>query len=137
LEGGKVTAFPGVNYSSFASKFTHLDPLAEEYSASKYPVNVPLFYLQGEYDGATPKEGAVKHFQQVAKSKAQLLVFKESSHMPTGTYLWKNGDPVILGEVFKKALSAQEINCEEVKKLNSYEFGKSALTSKGFTSNCN
>ncbi len=104
------------------------------YSASAYPIQVPVTYFQGTLDGATYPKGAVWHYKRVAKGPSQLLLAKNGGHAPAIQALEgeANADddssPEELAElartrarqmiVTKKALLGQMITNEDVQLLN-------------------
>lgn len=57
-------------------------PAKKDYSAQNFPVSVPVFYFQGENDGATEVGGSLKHFTLVAKGMKQFFLLKEGGHNP-------------------------------------------------------
>lgn len=62
-----------------------------QYSASRYPLHVPVTYFQGEYDGATNKFEAIKHFES-AQGFAQLLIMEKGGHKPNMKLLKKTNE---------------------------------------------
>lgn len=50
------------------------------YFASDYPVQVPITYFEGTADGATVAPNAMKHWRNVAKSRAQLFYIVNGGH---------------------------------------------------------
>jgi proline iminopeptidase len=54
--------------------------MTKSYSAKDYPLSVPVIYLQGEKDVATPKEWANLHYRFSARGPKQMLVFKNLGH---------------------------------------------------------
>lgn len=52
------------------------------YTAKKYPIKVPVFYLLGEHDGATPLSQGLAHYEQIAKDKKQALILLQGGHLP-------------------------------------------------------
>lgn len=53
------------------------------YKADNYPVIVPVQYLLGSTDGATPIEQGMGHYQNVAQGKKQLLIMPNGGHLPS------------------------------------------------------
>ncbi|AUN97932.1 alpha/beta hydrolase [Bacteriovorax stolpii] len=60
------------------------------YDAKKYPVSVPVSYLLGETDGATPLYQGLAHFNQVAKGQKQALILLKGGHLPMLDLLKEN-----------------------------------------------
>lgn len=60
------------------------------YDAQKYPVLVPVTYLLGETDGATPLYQGLTHFNKVAKGQKQALILLEGGHLPMLDLLKEN-----------------------------------------------
>ena len=52
------------------------------YTASDYPVSVPISYFQGSHDGATLARGAFKHYRYVPKGIANFILNKKGGHNP-------------------------------------------------------
>jgi proline iminopeptidase len=52
------------------------------YMSVNYPLNVPVTYFQGTWDGATVAPQAIHHYKNVAKGFAQLILAKRSGHSP-------------------------------------------------------
>lgn len=60
--------------------YSFVKPSALPYSAGRYPVNSPVFYLQGAIDLLTPPNEAITHFKNVPKSAASLYIFTDAGH---------------------------------------------------------
>lgn len=57
------------------------------YSAEFFPVNVPVTYFQGEFDGATEYPGALRHFKSVPQRFAQFFGLERGGHLPNQSFL--------------------------------------------------
>ena len=135
LRNGKIVVVPGDNYASYLGQFTNM--AFSSYSALQYPVTVPIFYLQGTADGATPAPGATYHFKYSARGPAQLLFFRRSGHTPFGITLsmmdraeekWQD-----LQKIFAQFLEGKPISCDVVNFLEkSYPVIDLAIATKGF-----
>jgi proline iminopeptidase len=58
------------------------DRMGYPYSADRFPLAIPVTYIQGETDGATPLVGALQHFKLVAKGQSQFLMAPKGGHTP-------------------------------------------------------
>ncbi len=65
---------------------------AKPFKAEMYPVKVPVSYLLGETDGATPLEQGLAHFQNVAKGIKTAFIMKNGGHLPSLGLLKDNRD---------------------------------------------
>lgn len=65
---------------------------ATSYKAEKYPIHVPVNYLLGETDGATPLDHGLNHYENVARGPKQLLVMTKGGHLPSLGLLKENRD---------------------------------------------
>lgn len=91
------------------------------YRASKYPMNVPVYYYQGAHDGATPAAGAVKHWREAAKGTKYFMLKKRGGHGPNLLPMMDEKEPAQRLEqifVFKKALRAEKITPDDMVRLN-------------------
>lgn len=52
------------------------------YLASLYPVSVPVTYLLGNDDPATPLDQGLSHYQKVAQGSKQVLIMEQGGHKP-------------------------------------------------------
>ncbi len=77
---------------------------SENYSAARYPIQVPVYYFQGTTDGATTAEYAVWHYKKSAKSRAELILAKQVGHVVAIQYLTKSSN---LSESDKKQIAKQ------------------------------
>lgn len=80
--------------SSFSDKYckplniTH--PRGDVYLATQYPVQVPVFYLLGETDGATDLDQGLYHYQHVPQKERYLMIMKQGGHLPSLGFLKDN-----------------------------------------------
>lgn len=98
------------------------DSFEEVYSAIKYPSHVPTFYIQGEYDGATVLDQALKHFFYVSYNQKQLLIAKKGGHQPfLSTFTneaYSSSKFKVKMLILKKFLNAEMISENNVSDLN-------------------
>lgn len=91
------------------------------YSAELYPVNVPITYFQGKWDGATPPGGAIQHFKKVPRGKAQLLLARNAGH---GANLYGliypelEEERVLHAKMLEHGLKGECISRMEIERLN-------------------
>lgn len=86
------------------------------YIASEYPVNVPVTYFQGNEDGATFADGAIKHYKKVPKGKKQILIAVKGGHC--AGYSAVKAKLAHSVSVMEKALLGEKILPSEVQKMN-------------------
>ena len=87
------------------------------YSAPNYPIEVPVYYLQGTTDGATTAEYAIWHYKPAAKGHAHLVLAKQVGHAVAIQHLEKQPDlseedkknPLIVAAIEKKKAIQNEI----------------------------
>jgi proline iminopeptidase len=92
------------------------------YSAADYPFTVPVTYFQGTWDGPTPFVGAVSHFKQTAKGKAQLIVAKNGGHGPLHEGFDGSDQQRRLHQsMFSLALSGLNISANHIKAANTIQ----------------
>lgn len=92
------------------------------YKATDFPVTVPIYYFNGTTDGATTVENAIRHYKQVAKGKAQIVLAKNDGHSPAYQYISANphADPTktdLKNEVvalFKAAINNEILDVSKV-----------------------
>lgn len=60
------------------------------YHANSYPVEVPVYYLLGQNDGATDLNQGLKHYKNVAKGIKKLLIMLDGGHMPNLGFIKDN-----------------------------------------------
>lgn len=65
-------------------------PPSHTFLATRYPVEVPVFYFLGETDGATDLDHGLRHYQQVAKGEKHLFILSEGGHLPSLSYIRDN-----------------------------------------------
>ncbi len=140
LNNGKIEAVPNSGYRK-TDTYTNWPETNAFYTAKNYPVKVPLFYLQGTYDGATPAPGAVYHFKNTPQDKSQLFLFAGSPHMPSGKIINDMNDLEVewkpLQQFFKSLLDGNSISCEEVNQLNkNYPTARLSSAGKNGIRNC-
>lgn len=144
LNKGKVEIMKnpdGTPYNDYAEFVCPKHGLANagpsQFTATQYPVKVPVYYMQGTLDSATPPRGAVHHYKLVPKGPAYLLLFHGAGHTPSAFSVTAG-----LGEqspfqpmttatlkLFSKAFEGQPWLKEDTKGLNLYNF-KTSFTSK-------
>ena len=140
LNNGKIEAVPNSGYKKSEAYINWPEKLSF-YSAKNYPVKVPLFYLQGTYDGATPSPGAVYHFKNTPQDKSQLFLFAGSPHMPTGKIINDMNDLEIewkpLQQLFKSLLDGIPVSCQTVDQINKfYPTARMSSAGKNGIDNC-
>lgn len=79
LKDGKISSEPP-RQENYAGLFSGLKPNSNLYLARDLEVSVPVVYLQGTRDPATPPLGAVKHFKAASTAPKQLFAFKNTGH---------------------------------------------------------
>ena len=84
---------------------------------SQYPVDVPVYYFQGENDGATEAQGALSHFAHVARNEKTLIMLKGGGHNPNLEILSFGPDSQL--KLFEKAVNAEIIQEKDLELLNS------------------
>ncbi len=57
----------------------------DTYTPANYPIIQPVYYFQGQLDGATPLTGAVEHWKKVPQGKAYFLLAQLGGHNPNLT----------------------------------------------------
>ncbi len=57
------------------------------YDSADHPLQVPVTYFNGILDGATPAPNAVDHYQNTARSRAQLLLVDDAGHVSVADLL--------------------------------------------------
>jgi proline iminopeptidase len=94
-------------------------PSKPYYSAGRYPVQVPVTYFQGEYDGAAELPGALQHFKTVPTQHAQLLVLERGGHLPNQGLLNEKQDLTALEQkLFISAAKGEQISGELLDQFN-------------------
>ncbi|MBL7670712.1 MAG: alpha/beta hydrolase [Bdellovibrionaceae bacterium] len=105
--------------------------------ASQYPTNVPVYYIQGTVDMATPPRGTMYHYKSVPKGSAYMLLFINAGHVPSQFALTAGSDehsplrPLTLAtlNLFKKVFEAKPWTQLDVAGLNTSGL-KTSFTSK-------
>lgn len=98
-------------------------PSGQLYSATRFPVQVPVTYFQGETDSATIMPEARKHFEQVPRGFAQILILQDGGHLSNMNFL-KNfkkdkKNHQIQSEIFVQAALGKPIKPELINEFNS------------------
>lgn len=86
------------------------------YAATDYPLTVPTTYFQGNLDGATFADGAVKHYKQVAKGSKQIMIAVGGGHCPGLVAL--NQKNLGMVEIAEAALRGEKVNQDQREVLN-------------------
>lgn len=80
--------------NSFSEKYCKplniTGPRGDVYRATQYPVQVPVFYLLGETDGATDLEQGQYHYYHVPQKERYLLMMKQGGHLPSLGFIKDN-----------------------------------------------
>lgn len=136
--GGNIT---GVSfYSVFRGRklvsdaFNHMNPQCQflkiplndttlNYFSSRYPVQAPIYYIQGAMGGATVLDQAYLHAKHTAKGKSYLLIADKGGHQPLADGLVSGYDSGKLLKmkkyVLRQALSHQPLKKKSLKSLES------------------
>lgn len=142
LEGGKIKRQVTGSASMYVTEATRLGiPLEKKstYRALDYPLEVPTYYINGSRDGATIPPWLIKHWKNVPKGEAYLLILKEGGHMPGGQILrfglTAAGDANAQAKdffngIFKKMLNAEAITKDQIENWNKIGISKLAFTAK-------
>lgn len=85
------------------------------YSATQYPIKVPVTYFQGNMDSATPISGASRHYKNVALKQKQFFIAKGGGHCPAITDLGQKVDEFV--DVVETALDGKKITEEQLAKV--------------------
>lgn len=97
------------------------------YDARKYPLKVPVTYLQGAIDSATEASSAILHYKNVAKGPAQLLIMTKGGHNPNLSMIL-NGS-LLQASIFDKALVGESVTEDmiaDVKQVNRLFWAKTS-----------
>lgn len=91
------------------------------YSSKNFPVTVPTFYFQGEYDYLTLWEDAKEHFKHNQSSKKYFLTLKNGGHNPLSLSLNEFNTMTPLQPLYKELidvlLANQEIPMSLIEKI--------------------
>ncbi len=90
------------------------------YLASRFPIGLPVTYIQGENDGATAAPGAIAHYGSVPQGHAQLFLVKDGGHV-AGSQILVNPDDIdeqqVVEQIFNFALNGKVLSQEEFTNL--------------------
>jgi pimeloyl-ACP methyl ester carboxylesterase len=95
------------------------------YKANQFKVDVPVYYLLGENDGATSLVQGLKHAKNVALNRKQVFILEKGGHLPLLGHLKEyredNNDTIKSESVewFKKMINSQIISNSDLSLLNS------------------
>lgn len=94
------------------------------YLASRYPITVPVFYIQGAMDGATIIDQAYFHANLVAQRSAFMLIADQGGHLPLlgGMESGYDSEPLLQTkkDLLEKILLHNFIDSADLSKLNIY-----------------
>lgn len=142
LENGKIVRQVTGEMSMYVTEAKKLGlPIGAKstYSAVNYPLNVPTYYLNGSRDGATIPPWLIKHWKNVPRANAYLLILKEGGHMPGGQILKFGMTPEqevgsqakeFFEVLFKSMLDAKPLSKVQIETWNNLGSSKMAFTSK-------
>jgi hypothetical protein len=124
-------------YFSICPKFGLSKSGASQFIANQYPTKVPVYYMQGTVDMATPPRGAVQHYKTVPQGEAFLILFIKAGHSPVKFALTAGLEedsplkPMTLAtlNLFTKAIEGKSWALEDTRDLNISGF-KTSFTSK-------
>ncbi len=91
----------------------------DNYEPQNFPVDSPVYYFQGEDDGATLEPGAVHHWQTVPQNQKYFLLAKKGGHNPNLTRIAAKSQSSDELTLFSLAVNAQPISTEAVAAENS------------------
>lgn len=98
-------------------------PTSTLYSATRFPIKVPVTYLQGETDSATIMPQARKHFEQVPQGFAQILILQDGGHLSNMNFIkdFKKDKKAyqVQREIFTQAALGNPIKPELISEFNS------------------
>jgi proline iminopeptidase len=95
------------------------------FHAQDYPLRVPVTYLQGMIDGATPYMEALQHFQGATGTQRQMVLVIEGGHSPVVQCLQEESpdatcpSPDTLSDMLGRAFMGEPLSSEQVGALGS------------------
>ncbi len=93
----------------------------DSYEEAKYPVLVPIYYLQGSHDAATVATGALNHWKVVPKKSVFFMFSLKGGHNPGLSKINSLNEEIKLAHrnLYIKALNGEKIDSEFIKNINS------------------
>jgi hypothetical protein len=87
------------------------------YRADRYSISAPVSYFQGNVDGATYANGAIKHYKKVPTGQSQMFIAVNGGHCPSYSELLRKSSAQI--SVMESALLGNLASKEQISAMNS------------------
>ena len=118
LKDGQFSPAPNIYRTALCEPLGLLDSEPHLYRASNYPLQVPVTYFQGGWDGATAAPNAIVHWKNVPQAAAQLFILPHGGHSPNLSVI-RGSEPAaeMQKQIWARALNGEIVGSQEVKRL--------------------
>jgi proline iminopeptidase len=137
LEGDRIVR--GANLEIEALKARGFaDGTPSTYRASDYALSVPVSYIQGVADSATPAIEASLHYKRAAKGPAQILLLPGFGHTPSqaiSRFASYENSPQweTFRGIFRSLVSGEAVSPEKIAEFNAEGDAQIKFAQKGFS----